>query len=563
MSTNARKLEVNSMNMICKSSFAKKFLNDQSGQVLIWVTLGFLSLIAVAGLVIDGGQAYADHAILQNSANAAALAAAGEVYNTNSTSGAVATGTSYSGSTGDTNSNTNMPGAGTVSTTVTPVCLNLLMPTGQTCSGTGNVPNAVHALQSNTVNTFFMRFFGVKKLSINAEATATMQGLAQKWNVAIILDATPSMATKDPYCSNSSDTAEQCALTGIQTMLSSLNPCVGGGSGCTTSSAYATFRVSLFTFPNVSSTTIGYDTSCSGTKPNEQIYTLPVIPASTATTGYTPVTYTSKSGSSFTASYQVTPGNSVTSSDPDAYGFSSDYYSTSSANNLNTSSTLVKAVGYGSTNGCLVPPTGISSYGGGGITYFASAIYAAQAALQAEKAAVDKIDTSALPSKNAIIFVSDGQANTESVLYPTSTWTATPTGDGLVALTGNGTYPDDNQDCQQAIMASQAVQTAGTRFYAVAYGSEANGCVTDTKVVTTGTLNVPITKSSQVIPCVVMEDMASPGATSTSPWYFYTDGSSAANGCTDTTHTATNLNSIFGAISSTFSAPRLIPNSAT
>jgi Flp pilus assembly protein TadG len=63
------------MKMISKSSFTEKFLNNQSGQVLIWVVLGFLSLVAMAGLVIDGGLAYADNANLQNTANAAALAA--------------------------------------------------------------------------------------------------------------------------------------------------------------------------------------------------------------------------------------------------------------------------------------------------------------------------------------------------------------------------------------------------------------------------------------------------------------------------------------------------------
>jgi hypothetical protein len=411
-----------------------------------------------------------------------------------------------------------------------------------------------------------MRFFGLKTMTINAEATASMQGVAQRWNVAIILDATPSMASKDPYCTQSGSTAEQCALTGIQNLLAGLNPCAGGGStGCSTSSPYAQFRVSMFTFPNVTTATVGYDTSCSGTKPVEEVYTLPVIPASTAKSGYTPVTYTSKSNASFTATYQVTPGNTVTTSDPDTYGFSSDYYSGTSTNNLNTSSVLVKAVGNGTTKGCLVPPAtdnGIN-FGSGGVTYFASAIYAAQAALQAEKAAVDASNTAATPSKNAIIFVSDGQANIQSGVFPTSTWTATPTGDGLVALTGNGTYPDSNQDCQQAIMASQAVQNLGTRFYAVAYGSEANGCVQDNKVVVSGTLNVPITSATQVIPCLVMQDMASPGGTTGTPIYFYADGSSKANGCTDQGHSATDLNSIFGAILASFTTPQLLPNSAT
>jgi hypothetical protein len=72
------------------------------------------------------------------------------------------------------------------------------------------------------------------------------------------------------------------------------------------------------------------------------------------------------------------------------------------------------------TEGDLEPPTSKFS---SGETYFASAIYAAQAALQAEKAVVDPLlIASGVTSKNAIIFVSDGQANTNySAAFPTAT----------------------------------------------------------------------------------------------------------------------------------------------
>ena len=120
-------------------------------------------------------------------------------------------------------------------------------------------------------------------------------------------------------------------------------------------------------------------------------------------------------------------------------------------------------------------------------------------------------------------------------------------------------------------MAAEYAKNAGTRFYAVAYGSEKNGCVTDDGTVSTSkvvipstvTLNVPITSGSAVIPCAVMENMASPGATSNDPWYFYTDGSSAANGCTDTSHTSTGLGSIFDAIQTTFTHQKILPANAS
>ena len=192
------------------------------------------------------------------------------------------------------------------------------------------------------------------------------------------------------------------------------------------------------------------------------------------------------------------------------------------------------------------------------MTYFAGAIYAAQTALQAEQAATTALG---IQANNAIIFVSDGQANMPYDGFPQKISTAGAGGDSVTyyASSGNttknmmgtantfGIYPDFHEDCQQAIMAAQ-------------YD---DGTVGTAKVVITGTLNVPITSASQVIPCVVMENLASQGANSTSPWYFYTDGSSTANGCTDTTHTSTGLNSIFGAIGATFTNPRLLPNNAT
>ena len=75
-------------------------------------------------------------------------------------------------------------------------------------------------------------------------------------------------------------------------------------------------------------------------------------------------------------------------------------------------------------------------------------------------------------------------------------------------------------------------------------------------------MNVPINSLADVIPCVVIENIASPGLTSSSPWYFYTDGSSVANGCKDSSHTSSNLNNIFEAITTTFTDPRLLPNDA-
>ncbi len=565
----------------CKS-FLKRALNDQRGQILPLVMLGVVGFLGMAGLTIDVGRAYVVRRQLQSVASAAALAASGSVYNADSTNNATTVANQYAASSGDLNANSSM---GTVTTTVTTKCLNMLM-AGTTCAKSGNIANAVQVTEKANVPTIFMQMFGVKTLTVGATATASMQGTAQLWNVAIILDATGSMGSVDKYCSQSGSTAEQCAMTGIQTMLRGINPCAGGAASCSAASANANFRVSLFAFPNVPTATVANDYNCGGA-PVAEVYTLPVIPSSGSTSGYTPFTYTStttnwrgqQTKTTTTYTYQITPpkvGNA------DANGFLSDYYANGT---LNSKSILVKAVGDGSTNGCMTPPSTSGWPDGSYETYFAGAIYAAQAALQAEQSYTTGLGINA---KNAIIFISDGQANMTYDGFPQATSTAGTAGSGGYSVTsaGNttystkaanltgvagtwGTYPDSNADCQQAIMAAQYVQKAGTRFYAVAYGSESGGCVTDVgtvgtaKLVLTGALNVPITSASQVVPCKVMENMASPGADAASPWYFYTDGSSTANGCKDTSHTSSDLNSIFGAITATFTNPRLLPNNAT
>jgi hypothetical protein len=416
-----------------------------------------------------------------------------------------------------------------------------------------------------------MRIWSQNSITVQATAQASI-GVAMPWNVAIILDATPSMSSVDKYCTTSNTTAEQCALKGIQTMLSGIPPCKGTSS-CTSSDANALFRVSMFTFPNVETSNVYKDYTCGDGQPHAKNYTLPVIPPNGSTSGYMPITYTAKSGTSGSnweeATYQIL-SHSADTVNIDANGFASDYYDATQTTKLNSNSLLVKTVGNGSTNPCLVPPGDLS--GDSGETYFAGAIYAAQAALLAEQAAVSNLG---IKSNNAIIFVSDGQANTDDTHFPQATSIASTNGGvGGYSVTTNGSsstnligtagafgqYPDFNDACQQAIMAANYAKGQGTRVYGVAYGSEPNGCTQDSNVVVTGTLNVPITSASQVIPCVVMEDIASPGITSSDPWYFYSEGSSAKNGCTDTSHMATNLQSIFGAITTTFVAPRLLPN---
>jgi len=598
------------------TSYVRKAFLDQRGQVLPYVALVLVSLLITAGLTIDVGHAYVVRAQLQSSTNAAALAAAGEVYTSGSAT-PTSVGQQYSAvASGDNNFSGSLTG---VNTTVTTLCLNLLMPAGTTCSGNSNLPNAVRVNSTATVSTYFLRVAGVDSFSVGAEATASMQGTSSRWNVAIIQDATGSMSNTDGNCGSISQF--QCALNGIETFLTAVSPgCSGGQVTC--APADATTRVALFTFPNIvtnASGVIPRTLACSAT-PQYQVYTLP-LPAATS---YVPLTYT-ENGSTWTASYEFTLG----ASDADANGFVSDWSlpSSTSTGGLNPDSSLVQAVGYGNgaVTGCLpISPAGIVLNGatgtsytnavvntvavGEGITYYASVIYAAQSALIAEQNLYPS-----QTSKNAIILLSDGQANTQWIYFPQGT--VIPSGNPAQGKTNtakpstiasnlgydvlntqplttayvagqlstpnyevnangstagiSGVYPDFLDECQQAIVAAQTAALAGTRVYAVAYGSEDSGCgkgshaddYTDvTSVTFPGTLNVSWGLVSNLTPCLTMENIAS------NIDYFYSDYNQSGSGVDSTCkspYTVTELNNIYLAIAASMQKPKLVPNDAT
>jgi hypothetical protein len=526
-------------------------MSNQSGQVLIWVAVGLIGMLGISGLALDVGHAYIVRGQLQSSANAAALSAAASVYNSGSDS-AENVATTYAAKNA-------IPGV-SVTTTVSTLCLNALMPNYTGCSASGAVANAIRVKETATIPTYLMRVLGLNSLTVSALATASMQGKAQPWNVVIIVDATGSMGTYDSYCSG---TRFQCAMKGIQTMLAGINPCIGSDSST------CNFRVSLYSYPDFSTDTASNNySSCS--QPNYMVYSLP----STTSTTATPPTYSYKTGSgknakttNWTATYQALYG----ASDADANGFVSNYYSASASNKLDPNSSLVKAI----TNGCMKYITSAgsgvadlkSASSGGGITYFAGAIYAAQAALLAEQTVYPK-------AKNAIILLSDGQANVLSSTkdFPSQTGTNSWTGftsypststTGLYNLTSTGYYPSNKNECQQAILAAQAATAAGTRVYSVAYGSQNSGCTintdgTDSSLIATTGLNQSFSLS-QLTPCITMENIAS------SLDYFYSDynQSGSSSTCQDASHTVTTMSQIFSAIAGTFTTPRLLPNDAT
>jgi Flp pilus assembly protein TadG len=596
-------------------------LDDERGQAMFFLASGGMALLlGMGGLSIDVGHAYVVRTQLQGAVNAAALAGVSGL--PNGTAPAVAL--QYEAL-------NNSSSWGTITTpTPTTKCVNMMMPVGQTCTGS-NITNAVQVTESVKVPTYFMKMFGVKTLSVGATATAS-PGEVKPWIVQIVLDTTPSMTASDSNCTGATD-AENCALNGIQGLLAKANPCPLGSSTC--SAANSNIRVGLMTFPNVQTTDAPDNYNCSGTVAFMP-YSTPVIPAPGSTAAYTPITYTNtkvewQSGSSVSTKTQtltLTYQPTYSASDMDSNGFYTNYYLASDKSFLNPASTLVKAIGRSadSVNPCLQVPAANGSLGypvyenysgasssnlygssvsgeNGGGTAFAGAIYAAETALLAEQAAFPKVN--GVPTQMALIFLSDGQANALSPMYPSAgsavTSNGVNNGSGLSVLndvmlssgapaTVLGTYPSGFDACQQAVAATKyGANSLGIRMYAVAYGTQNGGCDYYVKgtsggsgnapgsgdgtdvapLLSLGTLAYPYGSITGVVPCTTILNMAS------NVQYFYSDAnqegaSSGINGI-DTSCTApdpnnallTSLDDIFQGIYGSMSTARLIPNKAT
>jgi hypothetical protein len=475
-------------------------LKDQSGQTLPIVAFALIGLLAMGGLVVDTSRLYYCHTELQASADAAALAGADFLPNTTATSEA----TTYSAVAGNLNAQSSLPGVTMVTGYPKLLCVESLVLEGMTCLAPTN-DNAIQVRQQVTVPTYFMSIFGHSSFTLTATASASMRGApAGPYNVAIIVDTTDSMTQTDGD-SQCKGTRLACSLAGVQILLNDMSPCISSDSTCTVTNgnaANSVDRVSLFTFPNMTVGTAPVD-YCGTTSPKGSSLSIPLysLPSATATT-YAP------SGST-TATYQV-------------INYSSDYRTSDTATSLYSKSDLALAAG--SQSGC----AGMQVKGGDG-TYYAGVIYAAQSSLVAEQLANPG-------SQNVIILISDGDATaTKAKMASTAT--------------GNGLYPSYTQECAQAVTAAAAATTAGTRVYAVAYGTQSSGCQYDT--------------NPTITPCATMENIASHKPGVPSPYFYsdYTQGGTTGT-CISAAQPTSNMNQIFTDIAMDFTFARLIPDSA-
>jgi Flp pilus assembly protein TadG len=507
-------------------SWMRKFLKQQSGQVAVMVGLTITTMMTLAGSSVEVGHIYYAYQRLVASTNAATLAGAQVMPDTGAATTYV---DEYSSATVSGVAGYNAtPMLQNATVTPTFLCLNTVSKSmGIACltsSGASGGYNAISVKQTASVPLWFGGLIGIPSMKLAAVSTAAIKGGTDSpWNIAVILDTTASMNTYDgKQCSG---TQIQCAIQGLQYLLADLYPCYVGQT-CTSGSSYVD-AVSLFVFPPILTSTAGKDYCSGGTgNPTHEYYEVPTLPS--------------------TWTYQLPFGSNP---------WSNNYrVNDNSTTGLNTSSDIVLATGASSS--C----AGIQAPGGAG-TYYAQAIYTAQAALVAQQ-------TANPGSQNAMIILSDGNA-TASTRYSGSGTTATfsstsalqPSSPGsLNGISGNNptspTYPSAVGECGQAVVAAQAAANAGTSVYTIGYGSPTSGCTTDRTYSTSVTTNGG-TWGPGDSPCQALAAMASKQSN------FYSDDGAGCLATSPSNSSITSLTAIFTQITHDFTNARLIPNGTT
>jgi hypothetical protein len=236
----------------------------------------------------------------------------------------------------------------------------------------------------------------------------------------------------------------------------------------------------------------------------------------------------------------------------------------------------VKAVGGKSGCSGLAPGSYDGNYG----TYYAGALYAAQAALLKEQAARSG-------SQNVMIILGDGDStapspssspDSNSPAMPTTATQAETTYGSQTALNtsafsmpsgysvaGSGTtYPSYNGECGQAVTAAQYAATYpssgtanNTLVFTIAYGALTSGCSSDSRT----------SAYPGITPCQTLQKMATQVSGDSISPYFYSDytaqGGDAGCQANSSNSGLTAISDIYAAIAAKLSSARLIPNSTT
>ena len=162
------------------------FRSDERGQALPIIAFALVILTGMCGIGVDVGRCYFVYRQLQAATDAAAMAGAAALPDSNATTVA----TNYSAVAGALNARTSLSGATMVSGYPKVVCLTTIKNQGISCPTPSNA-NAIIVKQQITIPMFFLRVVGKTSQLIGASATASMRGAnPTPYNVALILDTT-------------------------------------------------------------------------------------------------------------------------------------------------------------------------------------------------------------------------------------------------------------------------------------------------------------------------------------------------------------------------------------
>ncbi|MGA3333683.1 MAG: TadE/TadG family type IV pilus assembly protein [Terracidiphilus sp.] len=583
-------------------SILRRLLKEQRGQSAVLVAVVLTSVFALAGASVEVGHVYYAYQRLVASTNAATLAGAQTMPTAIADSSTPLTPVSaavklYSCAPGGYNA-TSMLQCQTPVTTLK--CLSTVTNTFNVgCEyppGGSAAYNSLKVVQTATVHLWFGGLIGMSQMNMSATGTAAMKGGTDiPYNLAIIMDTTASMTDTMTSGICSGEEQIECAVQGFSTMLGFMDPCALNTT-CSSGSPYVD-DVALFVFPaiNTSYKANDYKTDyCySGRQTSDAS-----VPYNFQNPGNPPTGLAMDTTNPTWVSVQVAGAYEL-------IPFENTYKASDSAS-VKVSDALAEAVGY-ANSGC----PGLGAPGGQG-TYYAQAIYAAQAALALQQ-------TNNPGSQNVMIILSDGNAtacNTQTSTgegasgcgnnqifadncptLTTSSTSATPcpspysgqplngtsysysTGSGKNKVTHNiqpagyhsPNYPSALGECGQAVQAAQAATAAGTTVYAISFDSpttsSSSNCGTDVTYTLTGLSNGAQTwpgGSHSRSPCNAIAAMASNANTFYSDYTDNTKG--GGSGCDAITTTNQNQNSlpdIFKAIVQGLTIPRLIPNGTT
>jgi Flp pilus assembly protein TadG len=187
-------------------------VGDASGQVIVLVVVALVGLLGMSAMVIDLGYLYWNQRNLQASADAAALAGAMELPDA-----AASVNVAKQYGTSSTAKNTDSR-VSNVDESITTKCIT-------TIPGCDPV-NAVVVDETATVNTFFMRVFGMNTAKVHVKATACSPCGSQKLDIVLVLDRTGSMCedpagNPDPACTDLVN-----SQNGMKTFLGYLDPTI-------------------------------------------------------------------------------------------------------------------------------------------------------------------------------------------------------------------------------------------------------------------------------------------------------------------------------------------------